>query len=266
MKKFIFRSISIVVAIYFLLCTGLYLFQERLLFFPQHLDKKYKFSFEVPFEEVSINAKDGKLLNGVLFKANSTKGLIFYLHGNAGSIESWGQVAKFYTDLDYDVFMLDYRGYGKSESTISSQEQLYGDVATAYHQVVKNYAEQNVIVLGYSIGTGLAANLAAQQHPKLLILQAPYYNLKDLMSYEYPLIPTFLLKYKFETNKALQHCKVPVAIFHGDDDRVIYYGSSLKLAQEFKPSDTLITLAGQGHNGFTENPVYRQNMSRILTN
>ena len=98
----------------------------------------------------------------------------------------------------------------------------------------------------------------------MLILQAPYYSLKDMMQHNYPIIPTFILKYKFETNNYIRKCKAPVVIFHGDNDNIIYYGSSLKLKQLFKPSDTLIILKGQGHNGMSDNTDYLAKIQEIL--
>src|ERR1035437_9292247 len=119
--------------------------------------------------------------------------------------------------------------------------------------MLKLYSENKIIVLGYSIGTGLAAYLASTNNPKLLILQAPYLSLTDMMQHTFPVIPTFMLKYKFETDKYIKDCKMPIVIFHGDCDEVIYYGSSLKLKEQFKRQDTLITLIGQRHNGMTNN-------------
>lgn len=247
-----------------LICVLLYVFQENLIFYPQKLAKNYRFSFDRPFEELNIPAKDNSLLNGLLFKADSSKGLIFYLHGNAGAIDSWGEVARTYIGLNYDVFLLDYRGYGKSEGVISGQKQLFEDIQTVYDSLKNRYPENKIIVLGYSIGTGPASKVASANNPKLLILQAPYYSLTDMMRHTYPIIPTFILKYKFETNSYLKDCKMPVVVFHGDQDEVIYYGSSLKLKPIFKKQDTLITLEGQGHNGITDNLDYRTELQKIL--
>jgi uncharacterized protein len=264
MIKTILTLLKIVVVVYILLCGLLYFFQEKLIFFPDKTDKDFKFNFNQPFEELTIKTADNKLLNGILFKSDSSKGLIFYLHGNAGSLSSWGDAAKTYTDLGYDVFMLDYRGYGKSEGSISGQGQLFGDIQVAYNELKKKYKEEQIIVLGYSIGTGPAAKLASANNPKLLILQAPYYSLTDMMRHTYPIIPTFILKYKFATNEYLKSCKMPVVIFHGKVDEVIYYGSSLKLKEDLKEKVTLITLNGQEHNGITDNPEYKVALQRIL--
>ena len=256
--------LKLLLIFYVLICVGLYFFQEKLLFFPDKLNKNHKYSFARPFEELFIKTKDRNLLNALLFKTDSAKGLVFYLHGNAGSLNNWGDVARRYTALDYDVFMLDYPGYGKSEGAIKSETQLFNAIQSAYDKVKEQYHEDSIVVLGYSIGTGPAAHLAATNHPGLLILQAPYYSLTDMMRHTYPIIPTFLLKYKFRTNEYLKNCKMPVVIFHGDQDEIIYYGSSLKLKEEMKTGDTLITLKGQGHNGMTENPEYLAAIQTVL--
>ena len=264
MKRKLLKFLLTLAILYTVVCVLLFFFQEKVIFFPQKLDKNYQFSFDQPFEEMNVKAGDGNSLNGLLFKADSSKGLIFYLHGNAGSLESWGRVAKTYTALKYDVFILDYRGYGKSEGSINSQDEFFSDVQTVYDELKKTYAENKIIVLGYSIGTGTAAKIAATNNPKLLILQAPYFSLTDMMWHEYPFIPAFLLKYKFETNEYLKSCKMPVVIFHGNKDEVIYYGSSLKLQEQFKKQDTLITLDGLGHNGMTDDLAYQKELEKIL--
>ncbi|HEY6506348.1 MAG TPA: alpha/beta fold hydrolase [Chitinophagaceae bacterium] len=265
MKKILLRTLKLLIAFYILICIVLFFFQEKMIFFPEKLEKGFKFSFSGTFEEINIQTGDHKLLNGLLFKSDSSQGLIFYLHGNAGSLNSWGRVASTYTNMNYDIFLLDYRGYGKSEGSISGQEQFFGDIQTVYNEMKKRYSEDKIIVLGYSIGTGLASKVASVNNPRLLILQAPYYSLMDMMRKTYPIIPTFLLKYKFRTDKFISNCKMPIVIFHGDRDEVIYYNSSIKLKELLKRTDTVITLKGQGHNGMTDNPKYRTEIKRILS-
>jgi uncharacterized protein len=264
-KTTIINTVKVIAVVYIIICVLLYFFQEKLIFFPEKLTKDHTFQFNQKFEELNFKTADDKLLNGILFKSDSSKGLIFYLHGNAGSIKSWGEIAQTYTSLNYDLFMLDYRGYGKSEGDISSEKQFYNDAELAYDILKKKYAEDKIIILGYSIGTGPATKLASTNNAKLLILQAPYYSLTDMMHHNYPFVPKFILKYKFETNKFIKECKMPVVIFHGNIDEVIYYGSSLKLKALFKGSDTLITLNGQGHNGISENLIYQTALQAILS-
>jgi uncharacterized protein len=264
MKEAVFKFIKILIIIYISICGLLYFLQEKLIFFPEKLTNEYRFEFVQNFEEFDIRTHDNVVLNGILFKADSSKGLIFYLHGNAGSLRSWGQLADNYTKLHYDLFILDYRGFGKSGGSISSQKQLFNDIQIAYDSLRTRYKESRIIILGYSIGSGLAAKLGSANNPKMVILQAPYYSLKDLMKHNYRIVPAFLLKYKIETNKFIPECKMPLVIFHGDLDEVIYYGSSLKLKKLLKSGDVFITLKGQKHNGMNDNPGYLMYLRRIL--
>lgn len=264
MKKIIKGILYSVVVLYILVCVLLYFFQEKLIFAPDKLTADYKFNFLVKFDELNIKTVDGELLNGLLFKSDSSKGLIFYLHGNGGCIGTWGEIAKTYTNLNYDLFELDYRGYGKSTGKISSQEQMFSDIQTAYDSLKCRYSEDKIIVLGYSLGTGLAAKLASTNYPKHLILQAPYYNIKYMMQKDFPIIPTFILKYKFETDTYIRRCKMPITIFHGDADKLIPYDCSIQLIKLTKPTDELITLKGRGHNGMSDNPEYVRELSRVL--
>lgn len=252
---------------YLLVCLLLYFFQEKMIFFPQTLAKNFRFKYYGNFEERFIEMKDGTKLHSLSFKTEAPKGVVFYLHGNAGSLKAWGSVEETFTPLGYDVFIPDYRGYGKSEGSIKSEIQLHEDMQTLYEELKQEYAENEIIVLGHSIGSGMATHLAAQNNPKLLILQAPPYSLPDLVKNTFPfkLFPTFLLRYKLETGKNIAAADMPVVVLHGDKDEIVYYGSSLKLKKHFKPGDTLITLEGLGHNNFLETERYRREVSQQLT-
>lgn len=260
LKRFVFIGISLYAAI----CLALYFFQEKILFHPTALAKNYTFQFQDKFTEIFYKATDSKALHGILFTSDSSKGLIFYLHGNAGNLASWGEAASVYTDLGYDVFMLDYRGYGKSEGMIESQEQLFHDVQLAYDSLKTKYYESDIVILGYSIGTGIASSIAARNTPRILILQAPFYSMSDMMEKQFSFIPKFLLRYEFPNNEFLKQCTIPVVIFHGRDDEIIPYESSERLLKETQTIDSLIALPFQGHNGMTDNPDYRIGVSEIL--
>ena len=256
--------ISILLGVYLVICALMFIFQEKLIFFPDKLDKNHKFDFAQVFDEIYITTEDQKILHSLLFKADSSKGVIFYLHGNGGALDRWGTVAETYTRLHYDLFILDYRGYGKSEGTIESETQLSQDVQLVYDEVLKLYSEDKIVVLGYSIGTGLAAKLASTNHPKLLILQAPYFSLVDVVKHAYPFVPPFLLRYPLETNKYITECKMPIVLIHGDADEVIPHSQSVKLKSLLKESDQLITLKGQGHNGMTFREDYVEAIERVI--
>ncbi len=269
----------ILVFLYVGLCSILYFYQEKLIFIPTKLTADYKFDFKGNFEEINLKTIDGVSLNNLLFKADSTKGIIFYLHGNGGSLERYGKLADFYTNLGYDIFMTDFRGYGKSEGSIKSEGQLYQDNQMLYDELKKTYSEDNTIIVGYSLGGSMAAKLASDNNPKYLILQAPYcggedYDTRPKESSDIPLeikiaklLPlNLLIRYTFKTNEFIENCNMPVLIFHGDTDEEVHYGSSIKLKENFKPEDRLLILEGENHSAITNNPIYQKELKKLLEN
>ncbi len=264
MKRRLLRVLLLLVTGYLVICTAMYFFQEALLFHPNKLGEGHVFAFSGPFEEKWIQTSEGLRWHGLFFPADSSKGVILYLHGNGGTLNSWGKVAPAYTSLGYDVFMIDYPGFGKSEGSIESEEQLIAGAQAAYDTLRKSYAESEINLLGYSMGTGIAARLASTAHPGMLILQAPYLSMKDLAHRKFPWVPSFILRYPLLTNEHLKSCTMPVVIFHGDRDGSIPYDSSLELMKEAKLGDTLITLHGWGHNGFTNSPEYLEAIQQVL--
>ncbi|ETZ22777.1 alpha/beta fold hydrolase [Pedobacter sp. V48] len=137
-------------------------------------------------------------------KQGQSNGLIFYLHGSNDALDVCGKIAPFYTSLNYDTFILDFRGYGKSDGKVSSESQLSGDIQIVYDNLKKIYPESRIIVIGQSIGTGPAVILTANNNPKSLILQAPHYNLADWISNLAPDIDTSGMKYQLKTYEFLK--------------------------------------------------------------
>ena len=263
--KFLFVTLfSLFAVIYLVVVSYIYFNQEEMIFLPTKLSKDYQFEFKQNFEELNIPSFDNKKLNGLLFKAENSKGLIFYLHGNAGALDTWGNIAENYTSLGYDIFILDYRGFGKSEGTIDSEEQFYNDVSFAYKKLLSRYPENKVVIIGYSIGTGPATYLASKNNPKSLILQAPYYSLIELSDSRVPFVPDFLKKYKFETNVFISKIKAPVFIFHGNKDQLIPSSNSEKLSELLKTKDHFYTLQNEDHIGINENQEYLEELKIIL--
>ncbi|WP_223810816.1 alpha/beta hydrolase [Paenimyroides baculatum] len=189
------------------------------------------------------------------FETESPKGAVYFLHGNAGNLSTWGNVAPLYLESGYNVFITDYRGFGKSEGTITDQTQLFSDAQLGYDFLKKDFKERpnHCCRILYSIGTGIPSYLASANNPKLLILQAPYYNLKTEMKSSFPFLPTFILKYPFENNLNLSKVKSPTFIFHGDKDYVITHENSLKLKAVLKEKDSVIILKNQDHIGINDN-------------
>ncbi|WP_298137651.1 alpha/beta fold hydrolase [Flavobacterium sp.] len=263
--RFIFLSLASLFGILYLLYVSyVYFNQAEMVFVANKLPKNYKFEFNQSFEEFNIPSYDGKKQNGLLFKTSNSKGIVFYLHGNAGSLDSWGSNAKIFTDLGYDIFFLDYRGFGKSEGQIEDQEQVFKDISIVYDEIVSKYKYNQKIIIGYSIGTGLATYLASIKNPDKLILQAPFFNFLEFSTLRAPYFPDFLKKFQFETNKYIVKVKAPIYLFHGNQDQLISFDNSVRLKKIIKPTDSLFTLENQGHIGINDNEDFKYKLKVIL--
>lgn len=247
-----------------LICVLVYFNQESLLFHPHSVSRRYSYDFGMPFTEKTITVEKGIRLNGVLFETKQSKGLVFFVHGNSGNVSDLKGPAEFYTSLGYDFFAFDFRGFGKSNGTIADEAVFYNDAQVVYDSLKRPYAEQHIIVAGYSVGTAAATRLAAINHPKKLILMAPYYSMEQLADYHYSWIPAFLVHYKFRTYEFLRKVSQPVLIGHGTDDGTIPLNQSLQLKKLLKENGEFLVLDHEGHNGVQSNPVFQEAIRTFL--
>ena len=245
--------------------ASLYFLQEKILFLPTVLEQDYQFKFEQPFEEVFLKPSKNVSINAIHFKGKAPKGVILYFHGNAGDLSRWGTIAEFFVEKNYDVFIMDYRSYGKSTGKLS-EEAFYDDAQFCYDFLLKQYPETDITLYGRSLGTGIATYLASKNKPKQLILETPYYSILDVARHRFPIFPVEkLLKYKFPTNEFIVAVDCPITMFHGTDDGVVPYSSAEKLyGVARKDSTQFITIDGGGHNDLVGFMKYKENINRIL--
>jgi uncharacterized protein len=122
-----------------------YFSQERLIFHPSPLPASHEFSLPL-VTEVKIPV-EGATLSAAHFKHPDSKGMVFFLHGNGGTLATWLRSTDFYRRNRFDVFMIDYRGYGKSTGTIESEAQLHADVRAAWDSIAPQYAGKPRVIL-----------------------------------------------------------------------------------------------------------------------
>jgi pimeloyl-ACP methyl ester carboxylesterase len=246
--------------LYAICCGLLYASQERIIFHPDKLSEDYVFD---EGEEVELPVADGISLNCLWMKEPESRGVILYLHGNRGSNRRCSHQAETMSGFGYDIFMPDYRGFGKSDGEIESEAQLCADAQQAYDFLKKQYPEDRIVVAGYSIGTGMASYLAAHNRPQQLLLLAPYTSVVDLKNGMAPFLPDFLLKYPLRNIANLRQVTAPVTLFHGTFDEVIPFESSEKL-QALNPARFRLVDLPEGHRGVIFSPVFRQTVGELL--
>lgn len=247
---------------YSILCLGLWFGQDSMIFNPHKLQEDYHFSST---NEVEIEVDEGVFLNGLWLRTDNAKGAILYLHGNRGSNKRCQHQAMNMANNDYDVLMVDYRGYGKSDGKIYSQKQLYADVQKVYDYLKESYREDQIIIAGYSLGSGMASYLAANNSPQQLVMVAPYLNFYELKKRYIPIyIPNLFVKYPLDNVAHLAKVKCPVTLFHGTMDRVIPYEHSERLVGMYTDKVKLITLNKESHRGAIFNGLFRRKFGELV--
>ena len=247
-----------------ILCwSSIYFFQEKLIFKPTKLTSDFQYQFDQHFLEKYFSVEGKIEIHGLLFPSIEKKGVILSLHGNSGKLNNIGYSSFIYTDLGYDVLFLNYRGFGKSDGSIESEKQLLNDAQIVYDDLKKEYGEENIIILGTSVGTGIGSFLASKNSPKKLILVAPYSNFKVLQKEKIKFVPDFIFRYELNSNDFLEGVRCPIIIFHGKKDQRIpfYHAERLKSNHE---KIKLISFENYNHVDFLKESIYLNEIEKLL--
>jgi pimeloyl-ACP methyl ester carboxylesterase len=247
-----------------LLSVLAYFFQDKLIFRPEKLPAGFQYKYDIPFKELFFDIEEGVQINGLHFYRPRPEGLILYFHGNTRSIKGWARYARDFYRYNYDVVLVDYRGFGKSTGKRQEQKMM-SDMQFIYTQLIEHYQEDHFILYGRSIGSGFATKLASDNNPLYLILDSPYYNFGRVVSRFIPFLPIrFLLRYQLRTDSWISKVRCHTYILHGTRDWLIPIRHSEKL-QELNPLKiTLIRIQGGGHNNLPSFPEYHSFIRDIL--
>ena len=248
--KKIWRWFRFVLLFYILGGVVLYFTQDAILFHPKKLGATYQYQFNVPFREINYPVTGKKNLSIVQFTVPDSirKGVVLYFHGNRENINRYAPYAQNFTNNSYEVWMMDYPGFGKSTGE-RNEQVLYDDAYRFYKLARKIFSADSIIIYGKSLGTGIAAQLASVRDCKKLVLETPYYDFPSMLKQYIPIYPIRrMLRYKIPTWKYIQKVTAPVTIFHGSRDWIITYRNSRRLKMYLKPGDEFVTIESGSHN------------------
>jgi pimeloyl-ACP methyl ester carboxylesterase len=171
----------------------------------------------------------GVRINGLHFFREIPKGLILYFHGNTSSIKGWAKYARDFFRYDYDVILVDYRGFGKSTGKRTEKDML-SDMQFIYEKLLEKHQQQDILIYGRSMGSGFAAKIAADNKPRYLILDAPYYSFLKVAERFLPILPMrWVLRFHLRTDKWIRKVNCHTYIIHGTKDWLIPYQTQRKI-------------------------------------
>ena len=202
----------------------------------------------LPWEDVYFRPKDNVLLNGWFFKNPRARSTLLFAHGNAGNMSDRLFKIEFFYRLGLNVFIFDYRGYGKSEGK-PSETGIYSDAQGAYDHLRSrgDVDMKKIILYGASIGGAVVIDLATQRDAALLVVESSITNARDMARIFYPFVPYFILSLKFNSIYKVRQLSLPKLFIHSPDDEVVPYWVGQKLFEAALPPKEFLKIHG-GHN------------------
>ena len=250
-----FTSIAaLLIGIYLVMAAFLYLYQRKLIYFPVPHDAQFV------AEEVNIDNQGTRLHGWVLNPGR--RGAVIYFGGNSELIT---HRREFFEDVfdDHSIYLVNYRGYGKSEGR-PSEAGLFSDALAIYDHVRERHPA--VIAYGRSLGSGVAVHLAAERRLDRLILLTPYDSVAEIGQRSYPIFPVrLLIRDRFDSAARAAEISTPVLITAAEQDRVIPLPRTLALRAAFSNAPLQYqVIAGAAHNDIVDFPAYRDAVRTFL--
>lgn len=231
-----------------------YLYQPRLVYFPQverELTNTPR-SAGLDFEDVRLQSADGVDIHGWWVPAREPRGAVLLMHGNAGNISHRVGYAAMFNRLGYSVLLFDYRGYGKSGGH-PDEEGTYRDAEAAWQHatVVRRIPPQHIVMVGESLGGGVATWLALKHPPRALVLASTFTSVPDLGAQIYPWLPVRLLaRIEYGNLARIGQIRAPILVAHSRDDDIIPYAHGQALYAAAPEPRQFLTLSGTHNDGF----------------
>lgn len=211
-------------------------------FFPKELG--------LDFEDVFFKTADGIDINGWFLPYAGAKYTVLFCHGNAGNISYRLENIKFFHDLGYNVFIFDYRGYGRSKGR-PSEKGLYLDAQAAYDYLVsRKISPEQIIGFGKSLGGAVIIDLAYKNKLAALIISSAFSNGKDMAKIVYPFLPYWIFTSRFDSLNKIKSVSVPKLIIHSIDDEMIPYKLGEELYQGAAQPKEFLQIRGDHNSCF----------------
>lgn len=236
----------IIVAILFILY--LRYIENKSIFFPMRTIELTPDYINLTFEDVYLKTPDNVKINSWFIPSNNAKYTILFCHGNAGNIAHRLDKIMIFHKMGIGVFIIDYRGYGKSEGK-PSEKGIYLDSKAAYDYLLtkRNIRPENIILFGESLGAAAAIDLASKAKVGGLITEGAFSNAKDMARRIYPFLPSFVFKSKFDSIAKIKNIAAPKLFIHSKNDEIVPFDLAQKLYDAAGQPKQFVEIIG-GHN------------------
>ena len=222
--------------------------EKKSLYYPLKKIEATPRDIGLDYEDIFITTKDKVLISGWYIPSRSPRGTLLFSHGNGGNISHRLEKIKMFNDLNLNVLIFDYRGYGMSKGS-PSEEGLSLDAEAVYHYLVneKNVPPQTIIGYGESLGGAVTVDLAVRHTLGGIILEGSFTSIQDMAKKHFPFIPSFVYKTAFDALEKIGGIKAPTLHFHSTADEIVPYELGRRLFERAPGPKEFVDLNG-GHN------------------
>lgn len=230
----------------------LYFNQSKYVYFPTSDIAATPSDAGLFYEDIMLKTSDGINISGWYIPAENQRGTILFFHGNGGNISHRIEFIEMFYELNLSTFIIDYRGYGKSEGK-PSEEGTYLDAEAAWDYVVdeKKINPSRIIIYGRSLGAPIGTRLAEKHKPATLILDSTFTSIKDISARLYPFLPVKrFFKFEYNTIEYLKEADCPVLIIHSRDDSYIPFSHAERLFEVVDNKKELVETFGDHNTNF----------------
>ena len=250
--NYILKLIRSTVIVYILLIIFLYLYQGHLLYLPSGEYVSPQNRNLTNIEELKFKTSDNiEDIAWFVKPASADKDIIVYFHGNASNLYSaYDSLLPSLKKYGYGALIVEYRGYSQIEGE-PSEKGLYEDSRSAIKALLSkhNIAENKLILLGRSLGSGIAVKMATEFNTKLLALISPYKSITAVAQREYWYVPVkYLLHDHYNVSKIIPNVEEKILIFHGTKDPLIPIEHGRELYNLAKSEKIFFPLKGYNHH------------------
>lgn len=241
-------------ALYLALGAWLYITQRSILYLPDTTRFSPREAGFPDMDVISFETADGLTLESWYKEAEPGKLTVLYFHGNAANLLNHSWIARPLIDAGYGVLLLEYRGYGGNPGS-PTEDGLYQDARGALGYLkLAGLRENDVVLFGASLGTGIAVKMATEITPKAVILQSPYTSIAKAGQHHYWYLPVkWLIKDRFASDQRISEVKTPLLFLVGTADGVIPPDLSYQLFDLAPEPKSLEVFDNVGHNDLSDN-------------
>lgn len=264
MAKFLMISVS---CAWIGIAVFVYFYQSRLIFLPNKELTTTPTDQGLAYVDVAIPTTDGEVLHAWFVPYPTASASVLFLHGNGGNISDRLLTLARLHEMQLNVLMLDYRGYGRSTGKPSAQGTFL-DAQAGWNYLINEQDEQrdNIVVYGRSLGGAVAVELASRMRPRALIIESTFTSIADMASDIYPYLPTrMLLRHKYPSIKTIVRISVPLLVAHSTDDELIPLRHGQRLFEVAPEPKQFYRLVGSHNQAFTASgQTYYDTLSQFI--